>query len=449
MSFSRYPSYKASGVELPREVPDHWTISKMKWVATMESGHTPDKKTTDYWENGDIPWVSLNDTTYLKDNDYISDTTYCVTELGIANSSAHLIPTGAVVFSRDATIGRCAITTRPMAVSQHFIAWICGERIRPEFLLLRLKSMHQELDRLTAGATIKTIGMPEVRTLTTPVPPIHEQDQIISFIRRETTKIDALVDEQQQLIELLEEKRQAIISQKVTKGLNPDTPMKSSGVEWIGEIPKHWDIGRIKHYFNTASGGTPNTSQTDIYYTNEIDGIPWIRTTDIDNGPVSSAEVFITPQAISDTACKLLPRSSVLVAMYGGVGTVGKNGILTIEAAINQALCAILPSDAINSLYLLYYIQFYRPYWMIEAESSRKASNISQELIRNAPCVVPPLQEQDTIVHHLRIEIAKLDALIDEAQFAIGFLQERRSTLISAAVNGQIDVRALAERQPT
>jgi type I restriction enzyme S subunit len=207
---------KDSGIEWIGKVPAHWIVSKMKWVAKMESGHTPDKKVSEYWEGGNIPWVSLNDTGYLKSNDYISETAYQVTEAGIENSSAHLLPPRAVVFSRDATIGRCAITTRPMAVSQHYIAWICGNKIIPEYLLMRLRSMEPELERLTTGATLKTIGMPEVRTLITPVPPWDEQEQIIDWIVTQTAKLDLLTAEAQRAISLLQERRSALISAAVT-----------------------------------------------------------------------------------------------------------------------------------------------------------------------------------------------------------------------------------------
>jgi type I restriction enzyme, S subunit len=207
---------KPSGIEWLGDVPEHWEVSKMKWVAKMESGHTPDKKIAAYWENCDIPWVSLNDTVYLKDNDYISDTAYRVNELGIKNSSARLLPARVVVFSRDATIGRCAITTRPMAVSQHFIAWVCGKSIIPEFLLLRLRSMTQELDHLTTGATLKTIGMPDVRTLITPVPPVAEQHTIVQHVSELTSKLDCLVAVAERAIDLLQERRTALISAAVT-----------------------------------------------------------------------------------------------------------------------------------------------------------------------------------------------------------------------------------------
>ena len=206
---------KPSGIAGIGDVPVHWRVTKMKWVAKMESGHTPDKKVPTYWD-GDVPWVSLNDTGFLKGNEYISDTAYNITELGIANSSAHLLPARVVVFSRDATIGRCAITTRPMAVSQHFIGWVCGDTMIPEFLLLRLRSMTQELERLTTGATVKTIGMPEVRTLVATVPPVHEQQAILNWVRDETATIDALVAEADRAIVLLQERRAALISAAVT-----------------------------------------------------------------------------------------------------------------------------------------------------------------------------------------------------------------------------------------
>ena len=207
---------KPSGIEWLGDVPAHWDVTKVKWIAEMQSGHTPDKKVPAYWENGDIPWVSLNDTGYLKDHDYITETAYSISQLGIENSSARLLPPRVVVFSRDATIGRCAITTRPMAVSQHFIAWVCGELMIPEYLLLRLRSMTFELERLTTGATLKTIGMPDVRTILTPVPPLPEQKAIIEFVSNQTNQLDTLTAEAQRAIDLLQERRTALISAAVT-----------------------------------------------------------------------------------------------------------------------------------------------------------------------------------------------------------------------------------------
>ena len=207
---------KDSGIKWLGEIPAHWEVKRVKWVARMESGHTPDKKVAAYWTDGNIPWVSLNDTGYLKDHDFINTTEYYTNDLGLKNSSARLLPPRTVVFSRDATIGLCAITERSMAVSQHFIAWICGEEVIPEYLLRAFDAMQGELERLTMGATLRTIGMPDVKTLTTPVPPFAEQERIVNHIHKECLHVDLLIAKVQNAIDHLKEFRTAVISAAVT-----------------------------------------------------------------------------------------------------------------------------------------------------------------------------------------------------------------------------------------
>lgn len=207
---------KDSGVEWLGEIPAQWEAKRLIWVAKLETGHTPRRSVDAYWENCTIPWVSLNDTKYLAQNDYISETAIKISELGMNNSSAHLIPAPAVIFTRDATIGLTAITTKPMAVSQHIIAWLCGEEIIPEYLLQVFDAMHGELERLTMGSTLKTIGMPDVKSLSTPLPPIEEQREIISFINYERQVINDLVSKIQEAIGRLQEYRTALISATVT-----------------------------------------------------------------------------------------------------------------------------------------------------------------------------------------------------------------------------------------
>ena len=207
---------KDSGVEWLGEIPAHWNVKRVKWVARMESGHTPDKKIDAYWNNGDIPWVSLNDSGHLREVDYIGDTEYYTNELGLKHSSARLLPARSVIFSRDATIGLCAITERPMAVSQHFIAWICGKEAVPAYLLRVFDAMQGELERLTMGATLRTIGMPDVKTLATPVPPAIEQEIIVDHIRKECSRLDALVAKVHQAIDHLKEYRTALLFAAVT-----------------------------------------------------------------------------------------------------------------------------------------------------------------------------------------------------------------------------------------
>jgi type I restriction enzyme, S subunit len=208
---------KDSGVDWLGHIPTHWKVKRVKHIAKLESGHTPDKKIEEYWENGNIPWVSLNDTAEIRANDYISDTKFKTNALGIANSSARLLPARAVVFTRDATIGETAITTRPMAVSQHLIAWICDQSIIvPEYLLLLTYAMKGELLRLTNGATIGTIGLGDVKELRVCIPPIEEQTAIVKSVfalKEHIDQVSRLVEASQ---ERMLEYRSSLITAAIT-----------------------------------------------------------------------------------------------------------------------------------------------------------------------------------------------------------------------------------------
>ena len=192
-----------SGVEWLGEVPEHWKVCRIKQVAKLESGHTPDKKIEAYWMDCNIPWVSLNDSSQLKEVDYISDTAIFLNEKGI-NSSARKLPGRCVVFTRDASIGLAAITTRIMAVSQHVIAWVCDEeKVIPKYLLLVFYAMKDELDRFTFGATLKTIGMPDVNKLTGAFPDITEQKIIIEHVFQVKQTLDILVSKAEEAIKII------------------------------------------------------------------------------------------------------------------------------------------------------------------------------------------------------------------------------------------------------
>ncbi|WP_335989790.1 restriction endonuclease subunit S [Acinetobacter bereziniae] len=208
---------KDSGVEWLGEVPEHWDVCKIQYYAKIESGHTPSKTNERYWENCTIPWVSLNDSKQLRVVDYISDTKYKISELGLANSSARILPKDTVVFTRDASIGLSAITTKEMAVSQHLIAWLPKkERLSPEFLLLIFYAMEKEFNRYTFGSTIKTIGMDDVSSLMAAFPSLAEQIDIVERCFSQFLLIDKSIGKSLALLDVLKEKRTALISAAVT-----------------------------------------------------------------------------------------------------------------------------------------------------------------------------------------------------------------------------------------
>ncbi|AGB17377.1 restriction endonuclease S subunit [Halovivax ruber XH-70] len=207
-----------SGVDWIGEVPKHWDIVRTRFVAELESGHTPDRSNDEYWENTDIPWVTTSDIKPFREGRkrYLYETEYQISEFGMENSGAHLLPEGTVFLSRTASVGFSGIMGEPMATSQDFANWVCGDEIIPEYLLYVFRSMDQEFDRLMQGSTHQTIYMPDIKSFKTPLPPLEEQREIVNHIEAETERLWELIDRVEETIDLLEEKRQALITAAVT-----------------------------------------------------------------------------------------------------------------------------------------------------------------------------------------------------------------------------------------
>ena len=196
-----------------------------------------------------FPGSRLADVWQIRDGltDYVTETAEKISELGLANSAARLLPKGTVILSRTASVGFAAILGIDMATTQDFVNWVCGPTILPEYLLNVFRAMQTEFRRLTMGSTHQTIYMPDVGAFSTPIPPDSEQESIATFVREKTHHIDALIAKKERLIELLQEQRAALITRAVTKGLDPNVPLRDSGVEWLGEIPARWKIKRLWH----------------------------------------------------------------------------------------------------------------------------------------------------------------------------------------------------------
>ena len=209
---------KDSGVVWLGKVPALWRVGKIQNFAKRESGHTPSRQHPEWWENCTIPWFSLADVWQLRTGNikYVYETKELVSELGLANSSARLLPVGTVMLSRTASVGYSAIMGCDMATTQDFINWVCKPELFPDFLLYVLRGMKSEFDRLMMGSTHQTIYMPDVAKLMMGLPPLDEQTGIVSFLDSETARLDALTAEATRGISLLKERRSALISAAVT-----------------------------------------------------------------------------------------------------------------------------------------------------------------------------------------------------------------------------------------
>jgi type I restriction enzyme S subunit len=281
------------------------------------------------------------------------------------------------------------------------------------------------------------IGWDDLKNIKVALPPLVEQKILSRFLDHETAKIDALIREQERLIELLQEKRQAVISHAVTKGLDPDVPMKDSGVEWLGEVPAHWMVAKLGYYAEINTGATPDRSNPE-YWNGDI---PWIKTGEVNYKLITEAEEHITGEGVRNSAVRIAPPGTMLMAMYGQGVTRGRVAILGTHAAYNQACAAIAPNRSLNVHFLRWFMIAAYPYVRDDGNETSQM-NLSSSYISKIPLVVPASDaEQEEIHYFLEKRVRRFAELMGAAKHSMELLKERRSALISAAVTGKIDVR--------
>jgi len=282
-----------------------------------------------------------------------------------------------------------------------------------------------------------------VRNFPTAFPPLKEQTAIAAFLDRETAKIDELVAEQQRLMDLLKEKRQAVISHAVTKGLNPNAAMKASGIEWLGDVPEHWKVIALKRIATVQTGmakGKDNGSRRTIT-------VPYLRVANVQDGYLDLETIETMAIPAEDLGRYALRPGDVLMNEGGDFDKLGRGHVWggQIEPCITQNhVFAVRPRDVspdwLNTVTGSNFAQFY---FMTKSKQSTNLASISSTNLMELPVILPPEAEQNTILSFISDQTTRFDALIAEAKKAIDLLQERRTTLISAAVTGQIDVRSI------
>jgi type I restriction enzyme S subunit len=300
--------------------------------------------------------------------------------------------------------------------------------------------MNGELRRLMMGSTHNTIYMPDIQALRCAIPPLAEQRAIAAFLDRETAKIDALIAEQEKLIELLAEKRQAVISHAVTKGLNPAAPMKPSGIEWLGDVPEHWLVTPIRLVAKLESGHTPSRNHPEYW---QDCTVPWFSLADVwqireaGRDTIVETNECISELGIANSAARKLPAGTVMLSRTASVGF---SAIMGVEMATTQDFANWVCGPKLAPEYLLQVFRAMKPDFARLMMGSTH-NTIYMPDIQSMRCAVPPRSEQAEIVNHVRRTTERTDALIESATQAVELLKERRSALISAAVTGQIDVR--------
>jgi type I restriction enzyme S subunit len=412
-------------------LPSGWRRGNIRRFAAMKTGHTPSRSVPEYWEDTTIPWFTLADVWQLRDGQqvYLGETANRISELGLANSSAELLPAGTVVLSRTASVGFSGVMPVPMATSQDFWNWVSGPDLLPEYLNYQFKSIAPELRSLNMGSTHQTIYQKDAAGIEILVPPLETQRAVAEYLDRETAQIDTLIAEQERLIELLRERRGAVVDNVIAAGLRRDVEMNDSGVSWIGRVPAHWRVRPLwSMYRRVKDVDHPEEQMLSVFR---------------DYGVVAKDSRDNINQTAENRSIYQLVHPGWLVSnrMKAWQGSVG---ISSLRGIVSGHYICFEPSHSQDHGYLNWLFRSARyaaGYRLISRGVRIGQAEIDNDSYRVLPVLVPPLDEQREISAYLSEQTLKIDSLISEAEWFIELAQERRSVLITAAVTGQIDVR--------
>nr|WP_312375452.1 restriction endonuclease subunit S [Delftia acidovorans] len=436
--YKAYPQYEKSKLQWADRTPKHWNSVHLRWIAKLYAGGTPSKAIEEYWENGSVPWINSGEV----NQGLISEVSTYITEAAYKNSSAKWIPKNALVMAlagQGKTKGMIAQLAIDATCNQSMAAIVPQDLQSSRYLFWWLQSNYQNIRNMAGGDLRDGLNLELLGNIGCPIPNVKEQLSIAAFLDHETAKIDALIEKQQRLIELLKEKRQAVISHAVTKGLSPNAPMKDSGVEWLGEVPAHWALLRVKFVCSFTTSGPRGWSEL-VGETGSL----FIQSGDLTDSLAVNFSGAKRVQVGNDGEAKrtALCNGDVVVCITGAkTGNVALCDFVPEDAYINQHLCLIRPTSIILSAFLAIQLKSSLGQNYFELSQYGLKQGLSLENVREAPVLIPPSKEQSAIVSYLNAEAEKFDVLSAKAQHSKELLQERRTALISAAVTGKIDVR--------
>jgi type I restriction enzyme S subunit len=435
MSFPAYPKYKVSNVEWLRKIPNCWSTVPARRIFLQKR---------DPYQSGDEQLSATQKYGVVPQSKFMEDEDQKVTLALNGLASFKHVNKDDFVISLRSFQGGIEHSAYFGCVSPAYTILRPAVQIFPSYwkYLFKSKGFVEALQSVTEGIRDgKSISYEQFGKIGVPVLPIAEQLAIASFLDHETAKIDALIAEQQRLIELLKEKRQAVISHAVTKGLDPNVRMKDSGVEWLGEVPEHWEVVKLGRLCSDVADG-PHFSPS--YVDENSGGVAFLsaRNLKVDKWDLDDVK-YVSVADCNEFDKRIKPLVGDVLYTKGGTTGIARVVDLDFKFQVWVHLAVLkIKKDIVLPEYVAFALNSRGAYEQSQIYT-RGATNQDLGLTRMIKILIalPPLKESQGIIRHIEVATTKLDQLIFESESAVKLLQERRTALISAAVTGQIDVR--------
>ena len=434
MKYATYNEYKPSSMAWLDQLPTHWNAASLRWMSKRYAGGTPDKGNEAYWEDGEIPWINSG----AVNDGYITQPSELITREGFANSSAKWIPKDALVMAlagQGKTKGMVAQLGIPTTCNQSMAALIPDHRFAPRYLYYWLTANYQNIRNLAGGEARDGLNLEMLGSIPCPVPPVDEQQTIARFLDAKTAQIDALVAQKRQLIDKLKEKRQALIARTVSRGLPPEAAkaaglepnpeMNDSGVDWLGQIPKHWTAKAVRYIFrNCDSRRIPLSSEERA----DLEKLyPYYGA----SGVIDMVDDYLFDELlvlVAEDGANLLSRSTPLAFLASGKYWVNNHAHILKPLAGD----------------IRYWVATLETFDFSPLITGAAQPKLTADRLGGIQLPAPPANEQMAIADYLAATTGELDALVGQAVEVVDRLTEYRQALITSAVTGKIDVRELA-----
>ena len=426
-----YNSYKDSGVEWIGEIPEGWEVLALKRIFKIIAGATPKSENEAYWD-GDIAWITPAD--YKTEQKYVSFGRRNLSEQGYHACSTVLLPKGSIVFSKRAPIGLVAITERELCTNQGCLGCVPIRDVSNVFMYYLLSVYTEQFELYGSGTTFKEISANNFANFKLMLPPLSEQQSIASFLDTKCGEIDYLISLQEEMISELQAYKQSVITEAVTKGLDPNAKMKDSGVEWIGEIPENWKVSKVGLQYNVILGKMLCPKQLNDDYTLE----KYYCAANVHfNGIEGELKKMWFSSLDKET---YLTKKGDLLVVEGGAGAGGCAIVNDDESPvyIQNSIMIVRPKLINDVRYLRYQIeQFVKRGYIDVVCNKATIPHFTKDKVSNMQIPLPSFEVQQQIANYLDDKTSQIDSLISLKQQKIDELKSYKKSIIYEYVTGK------------